>query len=275
MTTAMPETRVTSSAWMPDFKKEAKTPLTNADPSIFADAEEDDVRIPSGDAALRIQSDQQLSSAAFLLASAARMPSYTVSTDSKGVSAQVPSDWLQSKVLSSSVLASLPSQRSSSLEVLRYLGLMPDVSVPTTEALLRQMSATCSTPNPVQTRLNVAESPMAPVTRTEPRQPQEFAEDEIREWDVLCGRGGKSNHHSGNKRYRQVVSEMKNKYRGTSAKTDKTALSRAIVDYVNGYGGRFMKKNSKTGKWILLTSAEARKKTSQALRETKELKWTL
>ena len=87
--------------------------------------------------------------------------------------------------------------------------------------------------------------------------------------------GGKSNHHVGNKRYRQVVSEMKNMYRSTEAKTVKTDLSRAIVDHVCSYGGRFVKKDEASGKYYLLTKAEARKKTSQALRETKALKWTM
>ncbi|CAB9510448.1 expressed unknown protein [Seminavis robusta] len=98
---------------------------------------------------------------------------------------------------------------------------------------------------------------------------------EIRDLDILCGRGGKSNHHFGNKRYRQVVSEMKMMYRSTEAKTVKTDLSRAIVDHVCSYGGRFVKKDDATGKYYLLTKAEARKKTSQALRETKALKWTM
>jgi hypothetical protein len=98
---------------------------------------------------------------------------------------------------------------------------------------------------------------------------------EVNDSDILCGRGGKSNHHPGNKRYRQVVSEMKTMYRSTEAKTVKTDLSRAIVDHVCSYGGRFVKKDEKTGQYYLLSKAEARKKTSQALRETKALKWTL
>ena len=98
--------------------------------------------------------------------------------------------------------------------------------------------------------------------------------DEIRDLDCIAGRGGKSNHHPGNKRYRQVISEMKACYRRTEAKTVKTDLSRAIVDHVCAYGGRFVKKCEKTSRFYMLTKAEARKKTSQALRETKALKWT-
>lgn len=96
----------------------------------------------------------------------------------------------------------------------------------------------------------------------------------ILDTDILCGRGGKSNHHAGNKRYRQVISDMKLYYRQTEAKTLKTDLSRAIVDHVASYGGRFIKKDAVTKKYYVLSKAEARKKASQALRETKELKWT-
>jgi hypothetical protein len=99
--------------------------------------------------------------------------------------------------------------------------------------------------------------------------------DAILEADVLCGRGGLSNHHPGNKRFRRVVSEMKRTYRSTETKNNKTSLSRAIVDHVCNYGGRFIKKDDKTGRYHVLTKADARKKTSQALRETKELKWTI
>lgn len=108
-----------------------------------------------------------------------------------------------------------------------------------------------------------------------PEQHVRLYVDQIQEGDVLCGRGGRSNHHPGNKRYRLVVSEMKAMYRTTDAKNLKTDLSRAIVEHVCNYGGRFVKKDEKQGKYYLLTKAEARRKTSQALRETKELKWTL
>ncbi|CAB9510450.1 expressed unknown protein [Seminavis robusta] len=98
--------------------------------------------------------------------------------------------------------------------------------------------------------------------------------DEVQGIDILCGRGGRSNHHPGNKQYRQVVSEMKQYYRETEGKSGKTELSRAIVDHVCDDGQRFVKKDESVGRYYILSKAEARKKTSQALRETKSLKWT-
>jgi hypothetical protein len=98
--------------------------------------------------------------------------------------------------------------------------------------------------------------------------------DEITELDVLCGRGGRSNHWPGNKRYRRVIKEMKNTYKSSEGRKSKTGLSRAIVDHVLGYGGRFVREEDESGRYYVLTKAESRVKTSQALREGKDLKWT-
>ena len=106
------------------------------------------------------------------------------------------------------------------------------------------------------------------------QQPRKVYVDTIRDIDVLCGRGGRSNHHPGNKRYRHVISDMRTSYKKTEAKSNKTDLSRTIVDHVCQYGGRFIKKEETTGRYYVLTRGEARKKTSQALRENKALKWT-
>jgi hypothetical protein len=97
--------------------------------------------------------------------------------------------------------------------------------------------------------------------------------DTVGEWDVLSERGGKANHHSGNKRYRKVVSEMRAMYRDIADKRAKTDLSKSIMEYVGNYGGRYLKKD-KEGRYYLMSNAEARRKTSQTLRETKQLKWT-
>lgn len=95
-------------------------------------------------------------------------------------------------------------------------------------------------------------------------------EEDIRDDDVLKGRGGRSIRHVGNKRFRKIIEDMKEMYQKMSDKTDKTALSRAIVEYVHAKGGRFLIKetNGQVG-WTVMTKAESRKKTSQALRETK------
>ena len=98
--------------------------------------------------------------------------------------------------------------------------------------------------------------------------------DQVLETDVLCGRGGKTNNHGGNKRYRQVIDDMKVMYKSTQDKGLKTDLSRAIVEHVYSYGGRFVKRDEKMDRYYVLPKSEARLKTSQALRESKKSKWT-
>ena len=90
---------------------------------------------------------------------------------------------------------------------------------------------------------------------------------DVRLNDILCGRGGRSNNHPGNKRFRDVVNEMRMMYQNTETKAFKTDVSRAIVEHCYSYGARFLKVDEDTGKYFVLTNAEARKKTSQALRE--------
>lgn len=84
--------------------------------------------------------------------------------------------------------------------------------------------------------------------------------------------GGKANHHLGNKLYRKLVNGMKEKYRNTEDKDEKTDMSRSIVDQVCGYGGRFVKKDSASSRYYVLSTSEARIKTSQALRENRDTK---
>lgn len=53
----------------------------------------------------------------------------------------------------------------------------------------------------------------------------------------------------------------------------KTAFVKNIVSHINCLGGRFVDVDDMSGKYFVVTMEKARKKVSQALRETKELKW--
>jgi hypothetical protein len=99
--------------------------------------------------------------------------------------------------------------------------------------------------------------------------------ESVGEWDVLCGRGGETNNFIGNRKYRKIVNERKAAYREVTLKQlkAKTAFVRNIVQHVNNCGGRFVDFDDVMGQYYVVTMEKARKKTSQALRETKELKW--
>mmetsp|Transcript_7000 Transcript_7000/g.14429 ORF Transcript_7000/g.14429 Transcript_7000/m.14429 type:complete len:302 (+) Transcript_7000:161-1066(+) len=98
--------------------------------------------------------------------------------------------------------------------------------------------------------------------------------EKVGNWDVLCGRGGESNHYIGNKKYRKYIGERKDDYRKIDVKQrkQKTDFVRAIVQHIKNCGGRFIDVTF-DGKYYVVTDEKARKKTSQALRETKTLKW--
>ena len=84
--------------------------------------------------------------------------------------------------------------------------------------------------------------------------------------DVLLGRGGLSNKHPGNKRYRQEIENAKAVYRSAS-KDEKTEWANLLVEYVKKYGGRFLERDKETGKWYIVPDVVARRKAGQALRE--------
>ena len=89
--------------------------------------------------------------------------------------------------------------------------------------------------------------------------------------DVLSGRGGLTNHHPGNKRYRKWVELHKDKYRKGSM-NEKTKIARQIIQLVRNQSppGRFLKRDCKTKPWFELTEERSERKTKQALRENKE-----
>lgn len=91
---------------------------------------------------------------------------------------------------------------------------------------------------------------------------------EFTENDVLMGRGGKSNHHPGNMRYRQEIERLQESYKKTDDKDEKTKISEQLVAHVQSYGGNFLEKDDHG--WYIINDVVARRKVSQALREDKD-----
>eukprot|EP00567_Pseudictyota_dubia_P011423 CAMPEP_0197443630 /NCGR_PEP_ID=MMETSP1175-20131217/9324_1 /TAXON_ID=1003142 /ORGANISM="Triceratium dubium, Strain CCMP147" /LENGTH=910 /DNA_ID=CAMNT_0042974293 /DNA_START=162 /DNA_END=2894 /DNA_ORIENTATION=+ len=86
--------------------------------------------------------------------------------------------------------------------------------------------------------------------------------------DVLYGRGGGTNHHIGNKRYRKMVEDRKVDY-VNSKRIDKPLVALNIIRKWRDQDppGRFLKLDEKSGLWHDVGDKKAREKTSQALRE--------
>lgn len=88
--------------------------------------------------------------------------------------------------------------------------------------------------------------------------------------DVLCGRGGRINSHSGNIKFRDVINARKKEYLApTTKKLEKAHIAAAIVYDIRAMDppGRFLKEERDTGLWYDIGDAKAIKKTGQALRE--------
>jgi len=84
--------------------------------------------------------------------------------------------------------------------------------------------------------------------------------------DVLCGRGGLTNSHVGNKRFRCVVAEYQLEYL-KARKNDKKGIAQKILSRIKENGGRFLQRNAGSSVWSVASEKRAVGKTSQALRE--------
>mmetsp|Transcript_11767 Transcript_11767/g.16973 ORF Transcript_11767/g.16973 Transcript_11767/m.16973 type:complete len:394 (-) Transcript_11767:2697-3878(-) len=87
--------------------------------------------------------------------------------------------------------------------------------------------------------------------------------------DVLFGRGGGTNNHPGNKRYRELVEERKSRY-VSATRTEKPLIAMEIITFLReeqNPPGRFLQLNETTKKWDDVGCKRAREKASQALRE--------
>lgn len=95
---------------------------------------------------------------------------------------------------------------------------------------------------------------------------KDYISDSITDADVLMGRGGRTNHHKGNEDYLKLKEEIQPRYLAAT-KEDKTPISQELVDAIHARGGRFLKLDSDTDKWFVVSDHTARKKASQTLRE--------
>ena len=106
-------------------------------------------------------------------------------------------------------------------------------------------------------------------TTEEPVPPPPSPEEviaKVEENDVLCGRGGETNNHVGNIKYRDLVKQYQRQYL-KAKRREKPRIARLIVDTIRRRNGRFLKKNTSDNTWRDVGNTKAREKTSQALRE--------
>ena len=90
--------------------------------------------------------------------------------------------------------------------------------------------------------------------------------NEVNPNDVLCGRGGLTNSHVGNKKFRYIVAEHQLEYL-KAKKNEKRNIAREVVSRIRQNGGRFLQRSSGSKVWSVASDKRAILKTSQALRE--------
>ena len=84
--------------------------------------------------------------------------------------------------------------------------------------------------------------------------------------DIVCGRGGLSNKHPGNRLFRRLINQNKALYqRRDLAPLHKQFVCRSIVEAIRKQGGRFVELKNK--EWVEISTQRVHSKTSQALRE--------
>lgn len=106
-----------------------------------------------------------------------------------------------------------------------------------------------------------------PKIAIEPKQIGPIFEPSIN--DVLSGRGGRINAHSGNVQFREIVAQRKTDYLAKDTKKlQKAHIAAEIVDNIRNMepSGRFLKEDP-DGSWWDIGDAKAIKKVGQALRE--------
>lgn len=114
-------------------------------------------------------------------------------------------------------------------------------------------------------------SPSSSTTSKKKRKKKRFIDEtravEPNDNDVLFGRGGYTNTHLGNIKFRKRALELRPWYEQSStSKEEKYRISDLLVESVRSEGHRFLEKGD-GGLWHEVIGNGARKKASQALRE--------
>jgi len=85
--------------------------------------------------------------------------------------------------------------------------------------------------------------------------------------DILRGRGGGTNHHPGNKKFRDEARNFRARYKDkATTRREKYELSLTLVKRARDYGGRFLeRRNGDDKNWYLMSEGDVRKKASQGM----------
>jgi hypothetical protein len=75
----------------------------------------------------------------------------------------------------------------------------------------------------------------------------------------------------GNKRFREMVAASLDEYIEAGNRFEKSLVIHRIVDQIQAEGGRFLKKDTRVGKWCELTQQQSKEKVGHAIRDAANL----
>jgi len=127
---------------------------------------------------------------------------------------------------------------SKQVEICSYSRILPEGSPK------EQESQSEADNHPIKPAEEVLKKKMTIEKKAEKDLPLEnIPEDDIRENDILLGRGGKTNHHPGNARYLKIVEGKQVEYMHIPSRAEKTEYAMNMVRDFRQDGIRFLKKN--------------------------------
>ena len=138
---------------------------------------------------------------------------------------------------------------------------------PTAKRKIPQLNLTPPAP-----AVQIMDIPMQPVVVAQKEDEPPIPYKSVGEYDILLGRGGKTNSHEGNIFYRQIVRQYRPQYQNVP-KFSKAYISKCIVNYIRYKGGRFLEfRGPNKDMYAEVGDTKAVAKTSQALRENPSAK---
>ena len=152
----------------------------------------------------------------------------------------------------------------------QILAMQKQSAGPTVEIVVQTIH--CMPASASEVDFDIHEPPMTPIVK-EGSMPVCNSNTELNEHDVLLGRGPRAAQQIGNQRFRHLVRDFQPTYL-LAKKKEKSLLARSIVLIVRKRGGRFVKKDDKTGGLYEIGDTKAEFKAAQLLRRGLDIQGT-
>jgi hypothetical protein len=142
----------------------------------------------------------------------------------------------------------------------------PAVPQPTAKKPTVKKASAAETKHFLKANKNKTTVPPRTRRRVIPTHKDYIPEQEPTPFDVVSGRGGRSNHHAGNRHYWMQVLGFRQAYKVCDIDVKKAEIAQAIVDSIHVLPGRFLQ-TDESKRWFVVPDRVALDKVKQALRD--------